>query len=233
MKMPMGTANRLLHPFRMSIVGPTMSGKSQLIKEVLKYRQQLFTTHYDVIYYCLPETIFSSSRAYLEELKKICPEIKIIEGLPSLSLLRSSELPKLFVLDDLMKEIFSNPNIEELFTQASHHYSNSIIYTSQNYFNSKRDQTIVRNLSYKIIFCKNVDLRYMRDLSSQFSTNPKFLNGCFALLSQQPAPNGIDNKFILIDCHPQSPMSQFPIRGMILPGKDGEIRPLLFATPAF
>ena len=50
-----------------------------------------------------------------------------------------------------MAQIFSNKDMEELFTQSSHHYSNSVIYTSQNYFNSKKDQTIIReNLSSKI-----------------------------------------------------------------------------------
>jgi len=199
--------------------------------EILRYRNQLFTTNYDAIYYCLPESIFQTSQGFINELRKVCPDIRIIEGEPQLSLLRGNTLPTLFILDDLMSQIFSNKQNEDLFTQSSHHFSNSVIYTSQNYFNSKRDQTIIRNLSYKIIFFKNVELRYMREISSQFSTDPKFLTNCFSLLNKQETPLELNRKFILVDQHPQSPMAQFPIRGMILPGFDGQIRPLLFTSP--
>lgn len=83
---------------RMTIVGQTMSGKSELIKEILRYRNQLFTTHYDAIYYCLPAHLMTANEEYLKQLKSICPDVRIIENEPPLSLLRESKLPKLFIL---------------------------------------------------------------------------------------------------------------------------------------
>ena len=226
-KTPAGIANRFLHPFTMTIVGQTMSGKSQLIKEILTFRQQLFTTAFDRIFYCTPSLQFYHNQGYLNELKKICPQIVLIENEPSQSLIRGSQ-QSLFILDDLMSKIFDNRHFEELFTQSSHHMSNSVIYTSQNYFNTKRDQTIVRNLSYQIIFYRNADLRYMRNVSGQFSTDPKFFKKCFDLLEQEESPKELYKKFILIDNHPQNPFSKFPVRGMIMPRSDSVIRPLMF-----
>jgi len=95
---PEGTANRFLHPFRMTIVGQTMSGKSRLIKEILKYRNQLFTTHYDAIYYCLPGHLLLANEDFIKELKSVCPDIRILENEPPASLLRESKLPKLFIM---------------------------------------------------------------------------------------------------------------------------------------
>ena len=97
----------------------------------------------------------------------------------------------------------------------------------------KKDQTIARNLSYKIIFNKVVEERYMRDISSQISNDSKFMKHCFSLLGKQESPNELNKKIILIDQHPQSSWSKFPIRGMILPKSDGHIRPLLFSSESF
>jgi len=208
-----------------------MAGKSMLIKEVLRFRRQLFTTEYQNIYYCMPEgPLNTGTQRYIAELKQLCPGLQILEDLPSMELMRSSELPKLFILDDLMQQIFASPVMEQLFTAASHHFSNSIIFTMQNYYSSKKDLTIQRNLTYRIIFQKSGELRYMRSISSQFSTDANFLDKCFALLDEEESPNsGVDNKFVLFDGHPQAPLRQFPVRGMILPRKDGEIRPILFS----
>lgn len=167
------------------------------------------------------------NQEYLTELKKICPDIMLVENEPPQSVVRGSQLT-LFILDDMMGKLFENRQWEELFTQTSHHLSNSVIYTSQNYFNSKRDQTIVRNLSYQIIFYRNADLRYMRNVSAQFSTDPKFFKNCFEILEKEESPKELYKNFILIDNHPMNPWRKYPVRGMIMPRSDGHIRPLLF-----
>lgn len=206
----------------------SLTGKSRLLLEFLKYRNQLFTTEYDAIFYCFHADNFAANQEYLDELRKICPKIKIVEGLPPISFFQNSRLPKLFLFDDLMTEIFATADVENLFTRRSHHYSNDIIFTSQNYFNSKKDLTIVRNLPYKIVFNKRCERRYMLEIGSQLSSDTKYFSQCFELLAQQNPAIPINNKFLLIDSHPESPMGKYPIRGLILPDKDGKIRPLMF-----
>lgn len=227
---PAELMNRFIHPFSMAIIGQTMVGKSYLIKEILKYRNQLMTTHFDAIYYCIPTHLYDANQSYLEELRKVCPSIRILENEPSISLIRGNQLPTLFIMDDMMNTVFFKKELEQLFTQASNHYSNSVIFTSQNAFNSKRDQTIVRQLSYRVIFNKNAELRYKREMSLSFSTDPLLIDGCFAMLKKQQNISELNKKFILIDQHPKSPLADYPIRGNIMPGPDGLITPLLF-TP--
>jgi len=127
-----------------------------------------------------------------------------------------------------MNTVFFKKELEQLFTQASNHFSNSCIFTSQNAFNSKRDQTIVRQLSYRIIFNKNAELRYKREISLSFSSDPLLIDGCFEMLKKQKNISELSKKFVLIDQHTKSPLLDYPIRGAILPGPDGEIIPLLF-----
>lgn len=94
--------NRFIHPFSMAIIGQTMVGKSYLIKEILKYQNQLMTTHFDAIYYCLPTHLYDANQNYLEELRKVCPSIRILENEPSLSLIRANKLPTLFILEPML-----------------------------------------------------------------------------------------------------------------------------------
>lgn len=130
----------------------------------------------------------------------------------------------------MMNTIFFKKELEQLFTQTSNHYSNSVIFTSQNAFNSKRDQTIIRQLSYRCIFDKSAEVRYKREISLCFTNDPLFIDGCFAMLKKQKDISELSKKFVLIDQHTKSPLSEYPIRGMILPGPDGDITPLLFTA---
>lgn len=60
---------------------------------------QLMTIKYDAIYYCIPSHLYEANLEYLDELKKVCPEIQILENEPSVSIIRGSQLPKLFILE--------------------------------------------------------------------------------------------------------------------------------------
>ena len=74
-------------------------------------------------------------------------------------------------------------------------------------------------------------MRYMREISLSFTTDPLFMDGCYAILKSLKQPMELNQKFILIDNHVHSPLSDFPFRGMVLPRDDGEITPLLFHFP--
>lgn len=130
----------------------------------------------------------------------------------------------------MMNKIFFKKELEELFTEGSHHFKTSVIFCMQNAYASKRDQTIVRQLAYRCIFDKNAEMRYKREISLNFSHDPLFIDGCFAMLRSEQNTTELDRKFILIDQHPKSPLPNYPIRGRILPGPDGDIVPILF-TP--
>lgn len=220
------TINRFITPLRMGIIGSSQSGKSSLMLEIIRYRKLLFTTEFQEIYFCVPANHLGVAKEYIEKLKSVCPTIRILTGLPPLTLFQSSRVPKLFMLDDMVEDVFREAYMEDVFTKLSHHWENSIIYTTQNYFNTKRNQTIVRNLNYRIIFNCNTQRRYMADLSSQISSDSNFLrNVFFKLESMEPSNNYL---YVLIDQNNISPLKKYPVRAKILPDGDGEIRPLIF-----
>ena len=111
--------NRLVHPFKMMICGPSMSGKSKFILQLLKHRKEMFTSGFHQIYYCLPPESQQSSSDYLEEIKSYVPDVNIIYGLPkSNHVFDNMRLPKLFVIDDQMTEIGLDPFLQNMFTRS-------------------------------------------------------------------------------------------------------------------
>jgi len=126
-----------------------------------------------------------------------------------------------------MDQIFGNPIMEDVFSQNSHHYNCSIIFTSQNYFSSSKNLTIVRQTNYKIIFNDISDKTLLRNISCKIAPSmPSFLSKCFKTLEQYfPTDN---YHYILIDSNPESPMKKLAFRSKILPGSDNIIRPICF-----
>ncbi len=78
----------------------------------------MFTTGFDQIYYCLSPLSQQSASDYLDEITQIVPDINIVYGLPkSGHVFDNVRLPKLFVIDDQMEEMGSDPFIETMFTR--------------------------------------------------------------------------------------------------------------------
>lgn len=118
----------------------------------MRFHNELFSTKFSRVIFYLPSAHFNAYTSYIDKLKIAYPEIEIQTDIPKLADLRSDHLPKLFILDDLMAQIFGNSSMEEVFSQNSHHYNFSIVFTSQNFFSSSKNLTIVRQTTYKIIF---------------------------------------------------------------------------------
>lgn len=118
--------------------------------------------------------------------------------------------------------------MQDAFTKSSHHWENSIIYTTQNYFHAKQSQNIIRNLHYKIIFNAATQRRYMSEISLHISSDAQFKKKVFHQLSEMEPHN--DHLYVLIDGHVHSPLKRYPCRTNILPDEDGEITPLVFET---
>ena len=72
-----------------------MSGKSSTMLEILRFRHQLFTTEFHKILYCLPEKHLANQTAFLDQLKKACPEVIIRGGDVNYADFRGDSLPKL------------------------------------------------------------------------------------------------------------------------------------------
>ena len=115
-------------PCRMQISGPTLSGKSELILNFIKFREDIFDKKLDRIIYSLPHDLVATSQEYMDRLQAIYPRIEIVAGLPSLSKLSlydKSEQKMIFV-DDQIAQLGASHEILDIFLKNSHHNALSI-----------------------------------------------------------------------------------------------------------
>ena len=144
---------RLKHPFSMIISGPSSSGKTYFVKNVIEHASQVISHPIENIVY-----IYSCWQPAYDQLLE-CRDIRFIEGLP-VSLADDTLLPpqknNLLIVDDLMSQASQNSEMEKVFTQFCHHRNLSCMYIVQNFFcQGKASRTISLNTNYLVLY-KNV-----------------------------------------------------------------------------
>ena len=154
------------HPFTMIVAGPTMSGKSTWIKELLINNVHLISP--------LPERIlwiYKRWQPLYDELKSQIPCMEFIQGITedihSDSVIDSRKRT-LLVIDDLMKDATQDKNICELFIEGAHHRNLSVICIMQNLFNKGKEQrTMSLNSQYIVLFRNSRDRQQIDVLARQ------------------------------------------------------------------
>lgn len=121
---------RLKSPFSMIICGPSASGKTTKLSQILKNRDIIFETPPEKI--CLYYKVWQPAYSTFLKLKYVD---HFVEGIPTQSeaedqLKKTGH--KVLIFDDLSTEV--NAVVEYLFTIGSHHHNTSIILLTQNLF---------------------------------------------------------------------------------------------------
>lgn len=158
-------------PFTAMIAGPTQSGKTTLLLEILKNVDKYVYPRPDRIVYC-----YSRPQSSIRELQNVEKN----EGLPDLDQF-DAKINNLIILDDLMSECESSKEIVNLFTVDSHHKNISTFILAQNlYSRGKYARTISLNCNYLVIFNNPRDRSQIQFLSRQmYPTNSSFLIECY------------------------------------------------------
>ncbi len=157
-----------IHPFTCILSGPTGSGKTILLLEILRMKNDLIDKNIDKIVYC-----YAEDQPLFTEFKS---EIEFHKGLYEIERMSSSQV-NLLIIDDLMDEASNDKSISQLFTRASHHKNISVFLLSQNMFlNGKFYRTMNLNTHYMIIFKNPRDKAQFKYLAREmFPENWKFL----------------------------------------------------------
>ena len=177
-------------PFLMIIAGPTMSGKSYLVCDLLSepgYFEQ-FPKH---VLWCYGTSDVSQMN-YIEKKSKI--PVTFISGMPEIDEI-PSDSKTLIILDDLMTESGKSMEIADLFTREAHHNNISVILLVQNIFHKGiKMRDISLNASYIIIFKNPRDKRQIISLGCQiFPTDVKYLEDAYEQATERP------HGYLLID----------------------------------
>ena len=200
---------KLKHPFTCLVVGPTKSGKSYYVYELLKNVKDVISPPPEEIYF-----VFSEWQPLYDEIVKNVPGIKMIENTVDLNQLKSDiSVPKLLILDDMMSEMASDKknSLNTLFTKGSHHWNLSIIFIVQNlFFGGIRNSRL--NSHYVFLF-KSPDKSQINHFARQlYPGNNRVLTTAYmdAVTSQKYNPLLVD---ITSDID-----ERFRLRSNILPG---------------
>ena len=154
------------HPFTCMIAGPTQSGKTWLIKNILSNFQNLIDPPPNKIIYC-----YSTWQETFNQIKVDIPFIEFNEGIIETNNLDVKQ-NNLIILDDLMEQCQKNVSILDLFTIDSHHKNTSVFFMTQNLFSQgKFSRTISLNSHYLIIFNNPRDKSQINVLARQVFPN--------------------------------------------------------------
>lgn len=141
--------HKFLLPQRQICCGPSMAGKTTYLKNVIKYRSDIFDHDFSRIIYSCPDTLNDQSMS--DDLKLLFPNIEIINGIMSVDSLglRTDKSHKLLLFDDQFDLVCNSKVILDIFCLYSHHYNISIIVTGHNIFLKSKYGTTLRKCHIK------------------------------------------------------------------------------------
>lgn len=217
MNMEVWWKERSLLPFHSPatamIVGPTMSGKTSLIYEILKHADGMFQTP--------PERIVIAYTEYqplFEEMEKNIDRLVLHQGLPSKEQIEDwSEGVQhiVLVLDDMMMQVAKSEESLNLFCVTAHHRRISVFMLAQNlYMPGKFARTISLNCHYVILFRNVRDSRQVLTFGSQvFPLKLKYFKEAYDKATSRPFG------YLVVDMSPSTEDS-YRLRTRILPNED-------------
>lgn len=171
-----------LHPFTCIISGPTMCGKTFLLKEILINRHVLIKPSPDRIIFC-----YKAWQKSYEDFKNSIPGIEFNDGIIDMDSLNQN-VNNLVIFDDLMSECIKSESVLNLFTVGSHHKNTGVFFITQNIFSKgKYARDISLNANYLIIFYNPRDQMQFNILARQmYPNNSKFLIESFNDATSKP-----------------------------------------------
>ena len=191
---------QLTKPFRALICGPSSSGKSTLLKNILKNKNLFLSEDFDSIIYYYPEYSCSKFREnYIEELKQLYNCVTSVSGLPDYNDLITIKSNTLLIFDDCFEELMNNNVGRQLAIQLSHHQNLSYFVTSQNFFSGgKYLKTFSRQYTDYFLIRGRSEGQWLRILSQQLFNKAIFLPKIFEYLSKHVSPF---ERVVWIDCN--------------------------------
>lgn len=195
---------RFKHPFSAILGGPSGSGKSYFVVNFLKNLKELCDTNF--------KEIFWHYSIWQPDLN--LKGVTFIQGLPDSNI--DPSYPRLFIIDDLMRESSNSSVIIDLFTKGCHHKNISVFFITQNiFYKGKNQRDLSLNAHYLILFKNPRDKAQIRHLAQQMCPqNFKFLTEIFSDATSKA------HGYLLIDLKQSTP-ENFRFRTNIFPRVGG------------
>lgn len=199
-------------PFVMQVSGPSQSGKTHWVSQLILYRQALFDQPLKGVYWFSPHTSLPDNLQ--------SEDVKLLSGLPW-----DEEIEEelavdvvdghvLYVLDDFGMETRNSKELTNFFTKHSHHRNISLIQIIQSLFwPSAEGRTRSLNVHYFCIMKNLRDTRQIKILARQItSTNKEYE----AFMQAHNQATRKPYSYLLISLHPRDD-NQLMLRSEIFP----------------
>jgi GTPase SAR1 family protein len=149
-----------IHPSRWLVYGPSCSGKTTFVSNLMDKSTDYFNVHFD-------RKILCTDTNSKDKFK----DFEIINDIENIDL---SQLDKnkntILILDDKMDDAIDNEMISKIYTQFSHHNNITIILLTQNLFpKSKYMRNIFLNSSYIVLMKNPCELLQIMSLSKRLN----------------------------------------------------------------
>lgn len=190
----------------LSIVGPSQSGKTVFVCNLLKVHDFMFTSPVNKIHWFCGIAQHELMKRFRSEIASL--DLNEYQGLPeNFDMVTAGDI---VVLDDLMEESMKSTVVTHLYTKIVHHRNCFLINISQNLFHKARDsRTRSLNTHYLILFNNPRDATQIEHLSRQMKN--KFLPKAFTNATSQGPYS-----YIMLDFRQETP-DEMRIRTRILP----------------
>lgn len=134
-------------PFTCQVSGPTNSGKTILVRRILKHHKLLFDKNVDKLNVLWAYSVWQD--LYDEPIEDSV-DVFYLKGLPSNEEVEENQTD-ILVIDDLMNQVRNNESFSDLFTKGRHRVKMGIIFITQNMFlQGSQMQNIRLNCLYYI-----------------------------------------------------------------------------------
>jgi len=170
---------RLHNDRAMCVAGPSQSGKTYFVLELLERRYELFRKPVDDVLWC-----YGIQNNNLE-LDLHTKGYRTHHGLPQLAEIKPNSI---CIIDDLLQESENSKDVTNMFTKATHHLPCFVIFITQTLFpGGKEARTRSLNTHYYVIFKNPRDKLQFEILSRQVAPHHgKALREIFLDATNQP-----------------------------------------------
>jgi hypothetical protein len=187
------------HPFTCLVAGPTQSGKTVIVRQILEDWKHLIhlknnvNTLQVIWYYGISQNIHN------DKINNV--NIIYIEGKPNKDDIINYK-PNIVIIDDLMDELKEDEELSKIFTRESHHLNFSVIFILQNlYIKGSKMRTINLNSQYFLLTINRRDLSQITTFGTQCYPRKGsfFMDVYLDAINQQPYG------YLLFDSHITTP----------------------------
>ena len=197
------------HPFTAIVAGATMTGKTEYVAKLIKYRDELIVPNVQRVIY--------SYKKWQPAYEKMNDDVEFIKGM---NFELNKAIPTLLIVDDQMAS--AGDKLTELFTVSAHHENCSIIFITQNlFFQDKAFRTASLNSQYLILFKNPRDSSQIMHLARQMYPRGKAQNMIKAYEDATSGPYGS----LVVDLKPDTP-SALRLRANMLPDEGLQFGPV-------